>query len=233
VFRKQGQGANANVGVRRKPLYVRRPEEDGEEDAAAAGQGAIFVSDFPDGMSQEELLGALAPLGKYERFVMRTCLFFLPCSLSGFLGSADSYKAPVQNTGISCIRATIAPSMYCSFTDAFLSPCAGKPCAWNAQRAYRTAWTPIRQGISRSTGSRSTPRRLALSSRSSRRRCRDGEARLSPRACSGSAGCPPTSLATSSRISGAVSAASSKSAQVRDTSAIAHTNDRLSFIFDH
>jgi hypothetical protein len=76
VFRKHGQGAN--VGVQRRPLYVRRSERDGGDAAAAAaaGQGAIFVSDFPGGTLQEELVGALAPLGKYERFVMRTCFFF-------------------------------------------------------------------------------------------------------------------------------------------------------------
>ncbi|KAH9970270.1 hypothetical protein BJV74DRAFT_867387 [Russula compacta] len=33
--------------------------------------GAIFVSDFPPDTTKEELLEALAPLGKYERFVMR------------------------------------------------------------------------------------------------------------------------------------------------------------------
>ena len=74
VFRKHGQGAD--VGVRRRLLYVRRSERDGGDVAAAAGQGAIFVSDFPGGTLQEELVGALAPLGKYERFVMRTCFFF-------------------------------------------------------------------------------------------------------------------------------------------------------------
>jgi RNA recognition motif-containing protein len=42
--------------------------------------GAIFVSNFPPTMTQEELLEALEPFGKYEKLVMR--IFFAFLSLS-------------------------------------------------------------------------------------------------------------------------------------------------------
>jgi hypothetical protein len=91
VFRKYG--LRANVGVPRRPLFARHTPErrdGGGGGDAAAGQGAaIFVSEFPRGTAREELVRALEPHGKYERFVMRTCVclfFFLPCSsFSGLL----------------------------------------------------------------------------------------------------------------------------------------------------
>jgi RNA recognition motif-containing protein len=43
--------------------------------------GAIFVSNFPPTMTQQELLKALEPFGKYEEFVMRMS-FALSLSLS-------------------------------------------------------------------------------------------------------------------------------------------------------
>jgi RNA recognition motif-containing protein len=42
----------------------------------------IFVSDFPPTMMQEELLEALEPFGKYEKFVMCMSFAFLSLSLS-------------------------------------------------------------------------------------------------------------------------------------------------------
>jgi hypothetical protein len=39
--------------------------------------GAIFVSNFPPRMTQEELLEVLEPFGKYEKLVMRMCFAFL------------------------------------------------------------------------------------------------------------------------------------------------------------
>jgi RNA recognition motif-containing protein len=39
--------------------------------------GAIFVSNFPPTTTQEELLEALEPFGKYGQFVMRMSFAFL------------------------------------------------------------------------------------------------------------------------------------------------------------
>jgi hypothetical protein len=63
--REPGVKAGAPRGTHR--ARHERMDDDGE------GHGVIFVSNFPPGTTQEEVLKALAPLGKYERIVMRTC----------------------------------------------------------------------------------------------------------------------------------------------------------------
>ena len=62
-----GRGAVAS----RRPFYVRHEQDDDD----GAKEGVVFVSNFPAGTTQEELSEVLAPLGKYEHFVMRMCLF--------------------------------------------------------------------------------------------------------------------------------------------------------------
>ena len=53
---------------------TRTESEQGRDD------GAIFLSNFPPTTTREELLEALEPFGKYERFVMRMSFAFLSLS---------------------------------------------------------------------------------------------------------------------------------------------------------
>lgn len=79
VFRgKHSAGVNAGGAVAsRGPFYVRN-EQDGDD---GANDGAIFVSNFPAGTTQEQLSEVFRPLGKYKKFVMRMFFFFFfsPC----------------------------------------------------------------------------------------------------------------------------------------------------------
>jgi len=90
VFRERSahRGPGVKVGsLRGTPRARHEKMDDGE------GDGAIFVSNFPAGTTQEEVLEAVAPLGKYEGIVMRTCFtssFFFSLSL----GRAIRFSQP-------------------------------------------------------------------------------------------------------------------------------------------
>lgn len=80
VFRKHTRGTGASVNrddvtgadtARRSRNFSYSQTEQDNSD------GAIFVSDFPPDTTKEELLEALTPYGKYERFVMRMVFAFL------------------------------------------------------------------------------------------------------------------------------------------------------------
>ncbi|KAI9435437.1 hypothetical protein H4582DRAFT_2130446, partial [Lactarius indigo] len=100
VFRKRASEARTDV----------RAVNDNQADANTAwkadpsrattdrgdGRGAIFVSQFPLGTTQEDLWEALSRFGKYEKFVMRmynACIASLARLLSGFntLGPGSRY----------------------------------------------------------------------------------------------------------------------------------------------
>ena len=83
------------------------------------GSGAIFVSHFPSGTTQDELWEAFSRFGRYEKFVMRmyiTCITSLMRLLSG-LNTQD----PARDTHISYIRVTIVSRKYCVLIDAYRS----------------------------------------------------------------------------------------------------------------
>lgn len=101
VFRKRpahgGPGVRTGA-LRGTPRAGHEKRDDGE------GNGAIFVSNFPAGTTQEEVLEALARLGKSEGIVMRTCftssfffLFFFSCAC-GLFFSANPQQDLVRNT---------------------------------------------------------------------------------------------------------------------------------------
>jgi hypothetical protein len=73
VFRKYTK-MNKVSGMDTDTLSRATRTEQGRDD------GAIFVSNFPPTTTQEELLEALKPFGKYEQFVM--CMSFAILSLS-------------------------------------------------------------------------------------------------------------------------------------------------------
>jgi hypothetical protein len=78
VFRKRSSQRGPAVRVGTLHGTARRGYEKDVE-----GDGAIFVSNFPAGTTQEEVLDALAPLGKNEGIVMRT--WFSPCTPAFFV----------------------------------------------------------------------------------------------------------------------------------------------------
>ena len=86
--------------------------------------GAIFVSQFPSGTTQDELWEAFSRFGKYERFVMRmynTCITSLVRLLSG-LNTQD----PDRDMHISYIRAMDVSRKYYVLIDGYRSLSEGK-----------------------------------------------------------------------------------------------------------
>lgn len=97
VFRKQTTGVNrASSGMGMDASSRTSGPEQGLDG------GAIFVGNFPPKMTQEELFEALAPFGKYEKFVMR--MSFLPCSLSH---STRGKWASLKRTYLSYCRSRV------------------------------------------------------------------------------------------------------------------------------
>jgi hypothetical protein len=77
VFRKSTTTNNEVVSGVHTTATPSQATQTGE----ARDGGVLFVSDFPPTMTQEELIEALEPFGKYDKFVMRTS-FCLTLSLS-------------------------------------------------------------------------------------------------------------------------------------------------------
>ena len=79
VFRRRpAKSPGVSVGgsvASPRPLPMRH-----EQDDDGGNGGSIFVANFPAGTTHKELSEVFAPLGKYERFVMRMC--FSSCHLS-------------------------------------------------------------------------------------------------------------------------------------------------------
>lgn len=76
VFRKPSNADSAGVSdLFPGPFRMRRERDDDD-----GSDSSIFVANFPAGTTHEELSGVFTPLGRYERFVMRTC--FSPCRFS-------------------------------------------------------------------------------------------------------------------------------------------------------